>query len=341
MKRLLNLIVLLVTVQSGFAQMPDSVRSYVDTALKIIQTRSLFANEVDWGKTRDTAYILAAGATSYKEAFPAISYAYKQVKDYHGMVANSDTMYRYPAPVNFDSVLSKGIKAEFLKGNRIVIQTLDNGIAYLRVPSMNVFSRTDMDARANMLRDSLCKIVSTDPKGLIIDLRMNTGGNSAPMLSGISPIFTDSILGYGVDRDNKFLSPTRLRNGVLVDDQGQPMVTLNNTCTINSKIKLAVLIGPSTVSSGEILAAFIRQQKNTRLFGEPTAGFCNATEGFLFNNNQGYLLLTVNRIADAKKYVYQSLRVEPDITIPSRNDNFQQLNSDPTVNAARKWIQSK
>lgn len=322
------------------AQIPDSVKAYIDSAIDIMQSKSLYGKNLPWSQIRDSAYLKAGGARSYSEAFPAIAYAFQQLKDYHGMVANKDTFYRYPPPVNFDQLLSKGIKKEFLKGNKIVIAFLVNDVGYIRVPSINVFSQEDIDKRANMLRDSLCALLAKKPKKLIVDLRMNSGGNSAPMITGISPLLTNTILGYGVDREGKFLSPVKLKNGVVVDERGKELVNIHNHCAGQADIPIAVLTGPSTVSSGEILAVYLKQQKNVKLFGEPTPGFCNATEGFLFMNNQGYLLLSVNKIADGKKHIYQAMRVEPDVVVKS-DDNYEDLLSDPTVGAAMGWLKGR
>jgi hypothetical protein len=322
------------------AQSTDSIKSYIDSALYFMQTKSLHGKNLNWNQIRDSAYLKAAGAKGYKEAFPAIAYAFRQLKDYHGVVAGEDTFYRYPPPVNFDQVLSPGIKKEFLNGPKMVTAFFNGSIAYLRVPSMNVTRQEDMDDRANKLRDSLCKLLKQHPKSLIIDLRMNTGGNSAPMVSGIGPLFHISLLGYGLDRDGNFLGAVRLKEGVLLDENGNKMVTVKNSCTINKAIPIAVLIGPSTVSSGEILAAYLKQQGNVKLFGEPTPGFCNATEGFSFMSGKGYLLLTVNRIADARKHIYQEMLVRPDVNIKSE-DNYDNLIADPTVKAALKWLNSK
>jgi C-terminal processing protease CtpA/Prc len=205
---------------------------------------------------------------------------------------------------------------------------------------MNVTRQDDIDKRANMLRDSLCMLMSRNPKGIIIDLRMNNGGNSAPMISGIGPLFQSSLLGYGVDRDGKFLEAVRLKDEVLTNEKGDKMASVKNTCSINKQIPIGVLIGPSTTSSAEILAVYLKQQANVKLFGESTPGFCNATEGFLFMNNQGYLLLSVNKIADARKYVYEEMLVRPDIYIKSA-DNYDNLIADPTVIAALGWLNSK
>src|SRR3954451_24770410 len=94
------------------AQNPDSIKRYIDSALYLMQTKSLNGKNLNWNQIQDTTYLKAAGAKSYKEAFPAIAYAFQQLKDYHGVVAGEDTFYRYPPPVNFDKVLSPGIKKE-------------------------------------------------------------------------------------------------------------------------------------------------------------------------------------------------------------------------------------
>ena len=319
------------------AQTPDSIKSYLDTALYLMQTKALNARGLDWNKITDTTYLKAAGVKSYRDAFPAIAFAFEKLKDYHGVVAGEDTFYRYPPPINFEEVLSPGIKKEFLKGPKIKTAFLNSSIAYLRIPGMNVTRQEDMDDKANKLRDSLCMLLKQHPKGIIIDLRMNTGGNTAPMVSGIGPFFHISLLGYGVDRDGNLLEPTKLKDGILLDEKGNKMVTIKNSCPTSKTIPIAVLIGRSTVSSGEILAVYLKQQANVKFFGEPTAGFCNATEGFSFMNGKGYLLLSVNRVADAGKHIYQDMMVYPDV-YNKNEDNYDNLPDDTTVKAALKWL---
>ncbi|MGV3529848.1 MAG: S41 family peptidase [Flavisolibacter sp.] len=338
--KILLLTFLTVISKSLLAQMPDSVKNYVDSALYFMQTKSLNGKDLDWQQIRDTVYQKAAGAKTYNEAFPAIAYGFRHLKDYHGMLAGADSFYRYPPPVNFEDVLSPGIKKEFRKGQRIVTAFPGDHVAYLRIPGMNVTRQEDMDLQANKLRDSLCMLLEKNPAGIIIDLRMNTGGNSAPMLSGIGPLFQGKLLGYGVDRDGKFLEATRLEDGVVLDEKGNKMVNIKNSCGLQRVIPIAVLIGPSTVSSGEILAAFLKQQANVQLFGEATPGFCNATEGFSFANGNGYLLLSVNRIADAQRHVYDELLVRPGVYVKAADD-YSNLPADPTVKAALDWLHSR
>jgi C-terminal processing protease CtpA/Prc len=326
--------------EKTYGQTADSVRTYIDSAIYIMQSNSLNGKHLNWKQIRDSAHIVAAGAKTYHEAFPALVYAFKQLKDDHGMVANADTFYRYPAHVDFSKTLSEGIKKEFLKGNRIVTRYLNNSIAYLRIPTMQVTNQKDIDEKGNMLRDSLCMLLSKNPTGIIVDLRMNNGGNSAPMQSGIGPLFQNTILGYGVDKDDRFLAPTKMKDGIIINEKGEKTVDIKTTCSFDKHTPIAVLIGPSTVSSAEITAAFLKPQSNVKLFGETTPGFCSVTEGFLFRNGQGYLLFSVSRIADSKKHIYRDNSVTPHVFIQSE-DNYEDMKADPTVKAALKWLKQK
>ena len=56
--------------------------------------------------------------------------------------------------------------------------------------------------------------------------------------------------------------------------------------------------------------------------------------------NQAYVLLSVNKIADASKHVYKEMFVKPDVFVKSE-DNYDDLQSDPTVIAAIKWLKTK
>ncbi|GGD14147.1 hypothetical protein GCM10011343_01510 [Flavobacterium orientale] len=328
---------MLLSYTEALTQVNDSVRNYIDSALNIMQTKALNGKGLDWEAIKVTAYQKAAIAKNTKEAFPALQYAFEQLKDYHGVVANADTFYRYPPPKDFSTALSPGIKEEFLKGNRIVTAVLPENIAYLRVPGMMVIDEAEVHKNANMLRDSLCMLLNEKPRGIIIDLRMNVGGNSAPMQSGIGPLFNASVLGYSVNRDGQISSEIRLKDGVTVDAEGNKTIAITTSCSASSTMPIAVLIGPSTVSSGEILAALLKAQPNVKLFGETTPGFCNATEGFYIMENKGYLLLSVSRIADATKHIYQEMLVEPHVYVKS-DDNYVDLTADPTVKLALHWL---
>jgi carboxyl-terminal processing protease len=159
------------------------------------------------------------------------------------------------------------------------------------------------------------------------------------MLSGLGPLFDRDTLGYGVDRNNHRVDTVTIQNGIPVY-HGKQMVNIKTICSLSRPIPMAILIGPATASSGEIIAALFSQQKNSRSFGEKTSGFLNATEGFLFMEQRGYLLLSVNWLADASRRVYKEEYVTPAVYVKSE-DNYDDLLQDPTVIAALKWLTEK
>ncbi len=102
------------------------------------------------------------------------------------------------------------------------------------------------------LRDSLCKLNLKDLKGIIVDLRLNTGGNMYPMISGIAPLLGNGKAGSFVD-NGKILNSWFIKDGnLLVNDNAY--ITLQNNCNPGKNIKIALLIGPATASSGEATA---------------------------------------------------------------------------------------
>lgn len=328
---------LVFTKGKSMAQMPDSVKTYIDSALYIMESKSIYAKNLDWNKIRDSTYQLGKKASNIQESFIAIKYAFEQLNDSHGMLASKSDYHRVPLSINFSEVLSPGIKSEFLKGNRFVHQFLPGNIAYLRVPTMPITEQEDIDDLGNKLRNLLCELLAENPSGLILDLRMNSGGNSAPMLSGLGPIFHQEVIGYSVDKDGNLLNEIKLQDGVVIGENGEKMVNIQNSCMASPEMPIAVLIGPSTASSGEILAYLLHAQPNVSAFGEPSLGFCNATQGFFFMDQKGYLLLTVQMIADANQSVNFDMNVIPDVYIKS-DDNYENLLEDVTVLPAIDWI---
>lgn len=57
-------------------------------------------------------------------------------------------------------------------------------------------------------------------------------------------------------------------------------------------------------------------------------------------HEHAYLLLVVNKIADAARHVYNDMFIQPEVFIKSE-DNYDDLSVDPTITAAIKWLNTK
>lgn len=328
-------LILILTLSFSFvqAQLPDSIRTYVWECVDIMQKQSLYSGNVNWSITRDSVTQQLNNATTIKDAEATVIWVFKQLKDDHGLYGGIDTSYRYPkaGPAR---QFSKAILAEYQKPRGVKIQMLENGIAYYKMPAVLIGSdKEKMKVWANLLMDSMCKIASQNPKAFIIDLRMNNGGNSEPMWHTLKYLLGEKNRTYFAGADGKIMKDEDDAAALAYKRAGMP----DRLCTFNGRIPVAVLIGPGTASSGEIMALSFTTRKKTRLFGEPTIGVANATSGFVVQG-KGYLLLTVSYMANARKKVLKKMYIEPDEYVKNDGDDYVDPSKDAAVQAAMKWI---
>lgn len=336
MKRCSLLVVVLAIciLQVLQAQPADSLRLYVQECVSVMQRQSLYSNKVDWQRVNDTVQQRLPDLQDARTADELVIWVFDQLQDYHGMYAGLDSSHRLknPAP---DRIMSAGILAAYKKPRAVKIAMLEGGIAYYKMPAVLIGSnQAKMKEWANLLMDSLCKLAAFNPKAFIIDLRMNNGGNSEPMWQVVRLLTGDQHKPLLADAAGHIVPP----DTSLAMLQYQQAAVPDRSCVINGKVPVAVLIGPGTASSGEIMALAFTTRARTRLFGESSIGVGNATNGFVVHN-KGYLLLTVNYMANARKKVLKSGTVKPHTYISSVQDNFENPQADPTVQAAQQWLQ--
>ncbi len=332
-KYLLVLIFALISTKN-FSQ-TDSVKAYVDSTLVILKNNSLYAKKVDWKSLDRKVKEKSKMAKSKAETFEALKIAFIALGDKHAAYYQYEDQYKLENP-ELQNRISDSLKAGWKRGLKINNKMIDD-IAYISVPTLGVGKQADIDKYANWIYDAVNKLNDKNPKGWIIDLRMNGGGNIRPMLGGLAMFFKDGIYTYYIDKDGKSSDESGFSNGDFVMD-GKIQAAIKNKIKPIDNAKVAILIGPGTASSGEGVAVVFSQQKNTKSFGTNSAGLANATNGFVFNHNQSYFLISVAKIADRNKKNYPEI-VKPDIYV-KENESFANLSSDPSVMKAIKWLNS-
>ena len=303
--------------------LPDSLRSYIDEAIDIVQKNALHRDSVtDWPKVRERALLMASEAVSYEGCYPAIQYALGKLGDHHSflMSATNSKTWAEPAPDAYKKMpLTTG-------------EMLDGGIAYLKMPSVSSGSEDANTYFADQLHDLLEKLDRSKPKGWILDLRVNGGGNCWPMLAGIGPILGDGICGYFVEPGKEASEGWFYRKGK--SGIGENAITRVSRKPFKLRPKLppvAVLTGPGTGSSGEVVTVAFRKRPNTRSFGEPTAGLSTGNQNFALRDG-AQILLTTCIYADRDKGIYGSKIVPDETTPPPGNE------TDAGLEAAKKWL---
>lgn len=334
MNKKVTVVIILLLLNAGvMAQLPDSIRSYIDSSLSIIKENSLYASRVNWSELTPRVYEAARTATSKEQTFSALKIAFEALGDKHAQY------YQYNDEHKYNNTALQARQTDSLKAAwtmRLGVRNLMMGnIAYINIPYIGVGKQKDIDAYANYIYDTIAKLQQQQPKGWIIDLRVNGGGNIRPMLAGLAMFFEDGVVSYYIDRNGKATDEAAFSNGDFLMD-GKVQAAIKNKIPRLKPVKVAVLIGPGTASSGEGVATVFRQRRQTRLFGKETAGLANATNGFVFNNNISYFLISTASLGDKNKKVLPET-VKPDVKVETI-ESFANITNDATVKEAVKWL---
>ncbi|HVW95419.1 MAG TPA: S41 family peptidase [Mucilaginibacter sp.] len=316
----------------------DSARRLVDTALQFAKTRSLYRMQVNWPEVEDSVRQVAGTAKNIRETMPAIRLLFSLLKDHHGFITYGKTIYRWDKrSLPLDKAVHKNLINKYKAGFKLMPQVLDKHYGYLLLPGNNPTHSGDIERLARQIRDSLTLFSRRSIKGLIIDLRLNTGGSMWPMIGGLSALFKPGKLGAFTYADAQSEEAWGIYNSKVYDGA-------DTVCAIKSRgkdlsdMKVVILLSPYTASSAEALAISFKGRPNTRFIGEPSAGYTTANESVQFTPDIGLFLATaVESDRNGKSYPD---RVTPDEEIVG-GDDFDHLLNDQKVTAALKWLKSR
>lgn len=174
---------------------------------------------------------------------------------------------------------------------------LEGEVGYLRISSFSEKTVAELDAE-------LAKLSDAGAKGLVLDLRYCPGGLLDASLEAASRFVPPGQLLLRVEHRKGDDMAKEHRSEGEHPWQGRP---------------LAVLIGPKTASSAEILADALREHDRGLLVGEPTLG--KHTVESIHELSGGWAVkLSVGRFVTASGAGEQGVGVRPDITIPAAPD---------------------
>lgn len=287
------------------------------------------ANAVNWDTLKKNAFAKADGINNPYLLGPAMRYIYRSIGDFHGAFFYKDSTFRW---IGHEIKVSDSIMNEWNKRSGIKTMILDGNIGYLRIPSMPVASTEDFYKKAQDLNDSLCLLLSTNIKGIILDLRLDGGGAMHPMILGVEQLLPQGNIGSfqtkkredWVIKDNCFFVDTAL------------MSRISPKCHVDARdIPVVMLISPVTGSAAECFIIAFRGRKKTVLLGSETAGYVTVNAGFPINDT-AFMNLAIGYSADRYGKVYKEA-IKPDITFISP-DSFNNIADDEKVKAAENWL---
>ena len=299
----------------------------LNEALLLMQQHYYKKDNVQWDSLVQAARARLTVSSSCEEAYQTLDWCFRQLSEAHSFLMPAQKAAVYNNSPGLQQPNLRQLVGE-IKGELMT----DKGIAYLTVPWVG----TTDPAVCTYIADSLQHLIaSLDAQGVskwIIDLRQNSGGNCWPMLAGIGPLLGNGTCGYFVSGAEKV--PIGYTDGAAM--QGR-----NVRCRVsfpaykikNSNSLVAVLTGPHTSSSGEIIALAFKGKAQATLYGEPTAGFTTANTTYTLSD-KSMLVLTVCQEADRFGRLVEG-KIFPDEMITPDNHNSL---DDAVKSAAIMWL---
>jgi len=277
-----------VVATSGPAPSAPAVR-YLDAALDLMQRHSLNQASIAWAALRGAALEHARGAVTPADTYPALRYALRELGDRHSyLLAPGPAAVLLAAPVSNARTGRAALEP--------TAERLDGGFGYVSMPGFAGGTPADQSRFAEAVQSGISSIDSSDTCGWILDFRLNTGGNLWPMLAGLGPLLGEGELAASVYPDGSRRPIWYADGRAGFGDYVQLRVARPHSLR-DVDAPLAVLIGPRTASSAEVLVEALRGRASTRTFGAPTRGLSAGNRTFELADRAA-LVLTVAATSD-------------------------------------------
>ena len=300
--------------------MSAAARQYLDAALDIIQRHAVNRATLDWAAIRKRALSTASGAVTRIDTYAAIASALGQLDD------NGHSRFALP---------SGGTGAPYplapsqLPSGRL----LPGRIGYVSLPGGQIDVADQYQAAgAAVMR----RLQDGRPGGWVLDLRSDDGGDVWPMLGAIQPLLGSGSIG-------SFAAPPAPASVIRVTpteltDGGQVQIRMSAAARQGAGTDpVAVLTGPTTASSGELVAIVFRGRRCATSMGAPTFGVPTGNEGYRLSDG-AELILTTTFDADRTGHVYPDAPIQPDVKVGTTNENATWSQTDPAIQAASRWL---
>lgn len=294
---------------------------FSDEIKKSIKKYSMVSNEIDWKQLEQTINSLEFSRKEDEDKNLIIKTYIKVLRD----KGDKHSFFRTNAQIqNYKK-----------KDSTTIFSTskyLENNIGYLKLPAFSSYNQETTRKYANTIRNQIQQLDTTYViKSWVVDLRNNGGGNMWPMIAGINSLMNDGIAGYFLSNKNHGKTPWIIRNGII----NYSNLTINNYKIKQPNVKIAILINNKTGSSGEMTAISMIGLKNSKTFGQATAGYTTVNSSIILKDKTE-LYLATGYCADRnnKKYIDE---IVPDQIVNGDSHNVEDL----TLVEAIKWLTNK
>ena len=268
------------------------LHAYVHDALDAIQRTALFSDAVNWDDVRGQACSVLTDASCYTDTHAFLATVLRQAGGRHSHLTTPQLPQQRELSPRFAAALGPPVPTGHL------IETGPVPVGYLRLPRLSgslARRRRYLAAGAGVLN----VLMPTRPRGWIVDLRANIGGNMWPMLAVAAPLLPTTVLGHFQLPDASY--QTWSQHGGWIRLDGKPMARSRGPRPDGDEhTPIAVLTSRHTASAGEAVALAFRAQPAACLIGTPTAGLTTGNHTHVLRDGTR-LHISGSRYADHRR----------------------------------------
>ncbi len=306
---------------------PDRVTplAYATSVIDMAEAHALHGDTVDWASIRRSAARTVHDWTSARAAI-------NQLATLLDIAGN---------PAQF--VLPEDLRSGVYQVGTIppAGHPLPGNIGYLSIEAMGPGLAQSSDY-LHTVRATIARIEQNPTCGWIVDLRYNDIGDAYTMIQSLGPLLGDGRV-FGFKEAHGRDIWIEVRAGAVYENGVEIIPAVADVPPSPPRRQvgpIAVLIGPSTKYSGELLAMAFVGRPSARLFGSPTAGDTEADRSFTLFDGSVFSLLSAFEM-DRTGHVYTfPERVTPDQQTEEISGVSPKYGTedDPSVNAAMAWL---
>jgi hypothetical protein len=312
------------------AQPPASGEAarYLDAALGLMRENSLRRAEIDWPALRARALEHARGAVTAADAHLAVRFALRELGDRHSYLQSAAATRALAATAVANARTGLPLTPPHAR-------PLGEHLAYVSVPGFAGGTPAQQVEYAETLTSEIQATDAARICGWVVDLRQNTGGNLWPMLAGLGPLLGEGELAASVYPDGRRVAVWHREGQAGFGDFTQ--LRVRSPYRVADGVPAAVLLGPGTASSAEVLAVAFRGRPATRSFGTPTRGLIAGNRIFTLADGAS-LVLTVAATSDGSGSVYAGPIVPDQVVAGGGLPRAAEEGADETLAAAVAWL---
>lgn len=189
---------------------------------------------------------------------------------------------------------------------------LDNNIAYISISTFG-------ENTSQLLQKYLKELLANNPKGLILDLRYNSGGYLTTAIEVISQFIPSGVVMYEQEGDGTETSYEAIPGGLATE------------------IPMVVLVNEGSASASEITAGAIQDYNRAPLVGITTYGKGSVQNWIPLSDDQGAVRITIARWLTPNHRQIHKVGLTPDYVVEITEEDVA-ANKDPQLDKAIELI---